>query len=199
MKEKNYIIGMSNNEISKKYMEIVIPEIKRVTFNDVQLWEATTPETLPNGPLKFNKTKPTKMTPISKEMSPTEKAVWYSHYKLWKHIAQDVYNCWIFEHDVDLSNIKYLFPPINIELMTARGIGCLECYYITPNAAKIISDIAEEEKIYYQVDGFTSYCMSSRFKLKKISNSQRLPISQLRHLGNTIDHLPSSATYPNQE
>lgn len=199
MKEKNYIIGMSNNEISKKYMEIVIPEIKRVTFNDVQLWEATTPETLPEGPLKFNKTKPTKMTPIPKELSPTEKAVWYSHYKLWKYIAQNVENCWVFEHDVDLSKINVLFPTINKHLMTARNKGCMECYYITPHAAKLISSIAEKEQIYYQVDGFVYYLIKSMDKIKNISSTQLLPIEQLTHLGNTIDHLPSSATCPNQE
>jgi GR25 family glycosyltransferase involved in LPS biosynthesis len=194
MIETNFIIGMSNNEISKKYMEITIPEIKRVTFQDVNIWEATIPETLPDGPLQFIKTKPTKGTPFSKDLSSTEKSVWYSHYRLWKHIYENKLNSWVFEHDVDLSCIDILLIANEKKFITAKDFGCLECYYITHEAAKILIDYSESEKIYYQIDGFVNYLMRYRFNLKNISTTKKLKISQLTMFGNTIDHQPSSAT-----
>lgn len=194
MNEKNFIIGMSNNEISKKYMEIVIPQIKRVTFEDVNLWEGTTPETLPNGPLNFYKTKPTIGTPFSKELSLTEKSVWYSHYRLWKHIHENKLSSWIFEHDIDLSKIDVLVHRTNKKLITARDIGCLDCYYITHEAAEILIYYSEKEKIFFQIDGFVRYLMEEKKELSKICCSQKMKVRQLKIYGNTIDHQPSSAT-----
>lgn len=200
IKEKNYIIGMSNNEISKKYMEITIPEIKRTTLNeDVVLWEGITPETLPLSPLCFEKTMPTSGTTFSKELTLTEKSVWYSHYNLWKHISKNENNCWVFEHDVDLKHIFILIPPMEKQFMTARNYGSLECYYITPYAAKLLVYYAENKKINFQVDTFVNYVMKSHKKFKDISCSQNLPINQLKQFGTTIDHQPSFATSPHQE
>lgn len=200
MIEKNYIIGMSDNKISRQYMELTIPEIKRVTLNnEVILWEAVTPETMPSSPLQFDKTVPTIATPIPREMTPTEKAVWYSHYTLWKHIAQKQYNCWVFEHDVNFKKIDILIPPENKHFMTARCVGCMECYFITPRAARLLVHYAETEILRFQVDTFSNYLMVSKKDFRDISYSQNLKISQLEHLGTTIDHPPSSATLPHQE
>lgn len=195
--ERCYVIGMSDNEISRKYLDITIPQIERVTSITPFVWEAVTPSILPNKPLKFFRTKPTLGTTESKSLSSTEMAVWYSHFTLWKHIKENGINSWIFEHDVDLSNVNLLLPYVN-DIVTLKCKGCLEAYYLTPFGAKKLYDAAIGMSIYYQVDGFVYNLVESRESFKKIHYSPKLPISQLKMYGTTIDHQPSSATYSDQ-
>lgn len=192
------MIGMSDNDISKKYLEITIPEIERVTCLPVTIWEAITPNILPTQPLKFFSTKPTIETPNSKILSATEMSVWYSHFTLWKHIKDTKINSWVFEHDVDLSKITIL-PQYEKDIVTLRGKGHLEGYFLTPKGADALYRNAIELPIYYQVDGFVYFLIHCRQSIKEIHYTPNLPINQLTVFGNTIDHRPSFATYQDQE
>ena len=189
---------MSDNDISKKYLEITIPEIERVTCLPVVIWEAITPDILPTKPLKFFPTKATINTPKSKLLSSTEIAVWYSHFTLWKHIMDSNINSWIFEHDVDLSQV-ILLPEYKKDIVTLRGKGHLEAYYITARGAHILYENAIKWPIYYQVDGFVYSLLDSKLSIQDLWFSPKLPINQLTMFGTTIDHRPSFATYQDQE
>ena len=71
---KNYVIGISNNEMSQQYLELCIPNIKKVTVNDeVNLWEGTVPETIPDGPLRFDLKEPTRGTKGNPPFTESEK------------------------------------------------------------------------------------------------------------------------------
>ena len=100
---KNHIIGLRGNKISEDYMKITIPKIKEVTVNDeVLFWQGTTPETMPKNMLKFNDRKvktvgDKKHNRVPGPFTSTEKAVWYSHLFLWKHLYENKIDSWIFE------------------------------------------------------------------------------------------------------
>ena len=199
MEEKSFIIGMSDNIISKKYMDITIPEIERVLFQKPILWEAITPKTLPKQPLKFFPTKPTIGTPFSREMTPTEKSVWYSHFLLWEYIYKEKINSWIFEHDVNLSKTEILIKKSNKDIINYNRVGGVHCYYLTINGAKQLYDNAIRRNIHYQVDSFIYFLKKYSKEIKQISHTEYLEIGQLDCFGNTINHQPSFSTYSHQE
>lgn len=189
---------MSGNDISQRYLELIIPEIERVTCIKPILWEATIPETLPHGPLQFLKTKPTIGTPEPRNFTETEKAVWYSHLTLWKHIFNHCESAWIFEHDIDLSQIV-LLPEYVKDIVTVKGSGSLDCYYLTKKGATILYHLAISSPIFFQVDGFVASMIRSRKYIKEMYFCPKLPVKQLTNFGTTIDHQPSSATSHDQE
>lgn len=189
---------MSGNDISQRYLELTIPEIERVTRIKPTLWEATIPETLFDGPLRFEPTRPTFGTPYSRQLTETEKSVWYSHFLLWTHIIRNCEKAWIFEHDVDLSQID-LLQEYKKDIVTIANIGRVDCYFLTNYGAKQLYKYALNMPIRFQVDGFVHYIIDAHESLKKIHYTPKLNVKQLTNFGTTIDHQPSSATYFDQE
>jgi len=95
---KFYMIQMSNNVISQYYLKKALP-----TWKDyhVHLFEAITPKTLPRYD-KLNFKKKMSRGGAGVEFSPTEKAVWYSHFLLWKNCVTMNRKIIVIEHDVHL-------------------------------------------------------------------------------------------------
>jgi hypothetical protein len=189
------MIGMSDNEISKKYMDITIPEIIRIFGKPPIIWEATTPKTLPQNILNFGTKKPTFGTPFRTNFSETEKSVWYSHFNIWTYLKNENKNAYIFEHDVDLTKVIDLPIVENKHIICYRGIGHLECYYLTAKGATILCDLVSSYKtIEFQVDSFVDYHILCKESIQKIFFTPKFDIDQLNIYGNTIDHQPSFAT-----
>lgn len=195
IEDELFLIGMTDNLISKKYMDMCIPEIFRIFKKNPTVWEATTPKTIPDGPLIFGTKKPTNGTPFRCNFSETEKSVWYSHFNIWQYLKNNNKNAYIFEHDVDLSNVIDLPILAEKHIICYRGIGHLECYYLTSKGAHILCDLVNSyDEIQFQVDSFVDYHILCKESIKKIFYTPKFKITQMNMYGNTIDHRPSFAT-----
>ena len=91
---------MEEHPVSQMYMREVLPSWK--DYN-VKIFDAVTPKDLyKKHKLDFG----IKTSGKKREFTATEKAVWYSHLFLWKHLYENKIDSWIFEHDVDfLDNV----------------------------------------------------------------------------------------------
>ncbi len=179
-----YVIGMSNNGISKSYQATVNKKLK-ILNQDVEHWEATTPATIPSGPLKFADTK---RKTIGSNVTPwhsTEKAVWYSHFRLWQHLTHKD-RAWIIEHDSYVHKIP-TFEQNNAAIF-GKGLGCAECYSIDSYVFKNMIAEACRTELDMQVDTF----MNNFFKSRAITLSKTKVVaihSTLKSYGSTITHL----------
>ena len=154
---------MSNNSISQYYKKITLEKWRNFGYQPV-LYEAVTPETMDlYKDLEFDKKQAlsTKYKPTP--FSPTEKAVWYSHYFLWKICAEKNIPIIITEHDV------YPFKELPLEEFKkhdairlcrtwSKKHGhhiCLPCgcYYLTPITAKYLIKRTKKDPIRINVDG----------------------------------------------
>lgn len=192
---KNHIIGLKGNKISEDYMKITIPKIKEVTVNDeVLFWQGTTPETMPKDMLKFSDRKiktigDKKHNRIPGPFTPTEKAVWYSHLFLWKHLYENKIDSWIFEHDVDfLDNV--LLPDVDdYDICYGKFPGCAFCYYVNHNKLNKVIDYVLNSEIYAQIDTYMYDLQVDEYIPELKITNFKLKITQHMHLGNTIEHL----------
>lgn len=185
---KNYVIGISNNEMSQQYLKLCIPNIKNVTVNDeVNLWEGTVPETIPDGPLRFDLKDPTKGTKGNPPFTESEKAIWYSHFLLWNHIYDNKENAWIFEHDIDFKNTILLPDVEEYDIAFAKAIGSADCYYLSYNFAKKLIEYVKSKPLKYQVDTFLHYVLVTKKIIGNYKNLN-LKVNQMRHLGRVAEH-----------
>lgn len=131
--------------------------------------EATTPDTIPkHGPLVFDKKKRDSErawnNPVV-EFTPTEKAIWYSHYHMWYMsihkdkpiivIEDDVVLNSVFPTSWNIDRLKYFVRSHTPDRMTQRyefvwGAG----YVLTPQGAGKLIHLAETWPIDINVDGF---------------------------------------------
>ena len=100
-----WMISMSDCEISQYYRKICQPTWEEKGFK-VNHFEAMTPKDLNQfkDHLKFGKKRPTLSgsRPYEIDFSPTEKAVWYSHFVAWMTCIQLNQPIIIVEHDAFL-------------------------------------------------------------------------------------------------
>ena len=179
---------MSSNDISRAYMDISIPNIEDKTLEPVVVWEATTPETLPEGPLNFGILKPTVDRPFGKEFTDTEKACWYSHFLLWQHIVDKNEPAYIFEHDVVLDNTNVLPDIWYYHIVHLAYPGSMEAYFITPYGASRYIEAAKKNPLRDQTDTWANNLLTGSPQMKRISYSPEWKISQSLKFGTTIDH-----------
>lgn len=189
---KYYIIGMSNNEISQKYMSYTIPEIERVFGVTPEFWEAVTPETLhlyKDSPLQFSHITGTKGKPYLREFTPTEKAVWLTHYNMWEHVCELDEPAWVFEHDCDYSRVKEKPEvPEGIEYISCPHTGCMWCVYITPLAAGYLTQFFEGVPVTLNPDGFMDWRMRMDPWFSTKSMVLRNGADECLMYGTTISH-----------
>lgn len=163
------MIAISHCPKSRYYSEICLDAWNKLGYT-VNLFEAVTPNLLYNefpnaleGELKFYKRKGTKS---KNPFTPTELAIWYSHYRLWQYAAQQKTPTLILEHDtypfkplVDFSDKPLIifsqFPSYEgawtgIEEILSPGSG----YYLTPMTAKLMCEYATSVRHRYNVDAF---------------------------------------------
>lgn len=159
---KFYMIAMSDDPRSLHYMNKTIPSWTSRGFS-VEIFEATTPKNIDSlGELKFTERK---ASARNRRFSETEKAVWYSHYRLWKHCIEIDQPIHVLEHDSYLKDDLPNFEYSDIEIFAVhdytydnkyKGIPHIvsPCagYYITPKVAAVMINKATEKRINLNVD-----------------------------------------------
>jgi GR25 family glycosyltransferase involved in LPS biosynthesis len=153
---------MSNNPISQYYVKKALPTWKD---HNVHLFEAITPKTLPRYDKLNFKMKMSKGG-AGVEFSPTEKAVWYSHFLLWKNCVTMNRKIIVIEHDV------HLVDPLPKERFREKnGLAlckiwnkqmkrhvCLPAgaYYMTPYIAQVLINYTTKDPngIQLNVDAY---------------------------------------------
>jgi GR25 family glycosyltransferase involved in LPS biosynthesis len=154
-----YMIAIEGNELSQYYADICINR-----WNDFEIYPEIFPASTPGnttGELKFAEKKWN-----GNSFSEIEKAIWDSHYRVWKQIAaNDTEGAFVIEHDTYPT--RPITDPRQKEMMlfasfprnddawfkgeerVAPGAG----YYLTNSAAKTIinNSIGEQNE---NVDGF---------------------------------------------
>ena len=196
-------IVISNNKTSLWYYEHVrsswdkyAPKFKKSRF------EATVPNTIKEHSrivdLNFFNKAPMQEMTVWRAFSETEKAVWYSHARLWKRCIETNKSLIIVEHDCLL---EYT---LSKNLLCVHDMVCLSrwtngnnkprwvpaaaaAYYITPPIAKILLERVPTP-IVYNVDGWIHKVCAQRgdFKLNVARQCDLNP-----KIGNTIKHPPN--------
>ena len=188
---KPYMITIEH-PVADKYLDITEKGIERVTGHYPQRFIGTTPDNWP--PVKYltfaDKKAETVNSP-EKPWSETEKACWYSHYTLWKKLAQLDYCCWIFEHDVRFSRHMGFLPSEDTVkhspqiVMFGSGIGSGEAYCASPKVLRRWVEEAEKNPLTYQVDTW----LYDFFKKRKHYVPLALGVTyQATKYGTTIQH-----------
>jgi len=156
---KCYMIAISGNETSEFYSQVCKESWEKRGYT-VEHFEAVVPETIPeNGELTFGLHKG------RREFTATERAIWYSHFNLWKHCVETNEAIHVIEHDSFLLDEMPDFTGADIELFAIfdyrykssyRGIKNVvsPCagYYISPEAAKVLIEKSTNQVITLNVD-----------------------------------------------
>jgi len=149
-----YMIVMSDNPVSRAHRNRALHSWKRNGITPI-LFEATTPTYMDQGygkQLVFVENKASKGAKKSgvKPFTPTEKAVWCSHFRLWQKCYNSGIPLIVIEHDIKLRKpIDFSFLEENIDHYVIplcqtriKGVPKIRAvlpggaYFITPNVAK---------------------------------------------------------------
>lgn len=140
-----YIIVVQDNESSEYYYHKVLPSWQKLGINPIR-FIATEPNTLPSWPLNFSKEgcrqKVFDEKGIVKEFTPTEKACWYSHYRLWKKAASRNRRMLILEHDAMVVNPAYIVDKPDYDFWQLGKFMC--AYFISPELARWLCYMIEQ-------------------------------------------------------
>jgi len=150
------MIALSDCPKSQYYSKICVERWEELGYN-ISLFEGTTPDTL-GDELPFAERKQTS----GNVFTPTEKAIWYSHFRLWQSIEEPTY---VIEHDTypyrrlpDFGKNNFglfsTFPRndkawLKLEEHLSPGSG----YYINRQGASILIDWALAQPQNENVDG----------------------------------------------
>jgi hypothetical protein len=149
------MIALSDCPKSQYYSKMCVERWGELGYN-IRLFQGTTPDTL-GDELEFADIKMTSKTPFT----PTEKAIWYSHFRVWQTVKEPTY---IIEHDTypfrllpefkEDYGLFSVFPRNNrawlkMEEHISPGSG----YYISERFAAILTAAALEDTISQNVDG----------------------------------------------
>ena len=167
-----WMIGIPTSEVSRIHMDAVLPSWAEYNVN---IFEAITPSTLSNySELDFDKRRYTDK--IFREFSTTEKAVWYSHYLLWKKCWDEKKPLIIIEHDSILRKdigevgrnklLSYLTDrkptkndPLDNGLILSPGSG----YVIFPEDILPLINYCNSIPIGGNVDGYIREYIQSKY------------------------------------
>lgn len=180
------MIVMKDHPISQMYQKLVMPSWEGYK---VYLFNATTPKDL-----IYEKKLEFGLKQRQRPFTDTEKAVWYSHFKLWvKCLNQGPLI--VLEHD---SKLKKPLPDMSKEGYkflsymdrdfgtTGNHISVGSGYYITPSAAERLISYAVSKPINVNSDGHIANILN--YKKQKAMNDYWY-IEQINIDGlNTIDH-----------
>jgi len=196
-KPKVGMILLKGNEPAEKYKDLVSQSWINDGF-EIEYHEAVTPDTIHIAQrlkkLKFGKKNQGRNK--GKYLTPTEKAIWYSHMYMWSIAARKSSPFIVIEHDV------MLMSPIQVNLLDPHPIvGLSHCgllskhpergyrvsaggaYYITNEIAKkMIEEIPD--KITFNSDGYIHNYIT-RYGMFRHRHSTQLYIDKF---GATIDH-----------
>jgi hypothetical protein len=131
-----YMIVIKDNPISEYYASVTIPRWEECGY-EIEIFDAITPLSTVSFELVFNSFSEAlkyRLLDIKKKITPTEKAVWYSHVSLWLKCIELNQNIMVLEHDCYLTN------PENITMLKTADFVCYDkgamgCYVISPRFA----------------------------------------------------------------
>ena len=130
------MIVVKGNHISESYAEYCIPKWESLGYYITRI-DAYTPDTIPSGPLIFTKNYSEKYGDHGKIFSPTEMAIWYSHYKTWQIVAETRSPSLILEHD-SIPNDSNTINWNSSHDFCTYDIGAMGCYAIKPKFTEYI-------------------------------------------------------------
>jgi len=213
------MISISDNPVSQHYRDICKPSWEEQGFNVID-FEAVTPETVETenmNELEFWRI--IRRDHNTREFTPTEKAIWWSHFVLWHKCLIRKKPIIVAEHDALLlkdlpkdlrpGKLKFAF------LGTAKGrnpegkfvIAPCTAYYLTPEMASELVKVRNKRwsthrkgkpvtvGIYMNVDG---YLMSEWMRIKEEGKMRVKDYKQYAkqivddEIGTTIEHGPKS-------
>lgn len=195
-----FAIVIKDHPASEYYFCMMQPLWKDLNVN-VQRFDATTPDTLPDGPLIFEpiNTLKYKARGYRKEFTPTEKAVWYSHYRLWQKCIEMNQRIFVLEHDANPTKPQYILDDEKFNFISFDA-GAMGAYIIDPRGAQLLMRALKKRDyvVKYGPLGHidvTKYYYKKEFKVIS-SNPYRTDgawIACTNHLlskkyGKTIDH-----------
>jgi hypothetical protein len=121
----------------------------------------------------------------------TEKAVFYSHYMLWKKSYEENKSLMILEEDA--IPIKIIPKIWNIERISCLGIPIATGYIITPIKCKALSEDIQKRNIKAQIDSFLyshTFLKNSKEKYIIPSDDQKVVyIKQQKRNWSSLDHI----------
>ena len=173
-------IRVEGDEKSECYSTLVNEEWAKCDVTPTPFW-GTTPDTLPEGPLKFAKKKFS-----GNPFTLFEKAIWYSHFRVWGSITGPTY---VIEHDtypiksLPLFNGHWglfsLFPANDQAwLGTSPNLSPGSGYYINRTSASILMDMAMIGELNENVDGHILQTVKKGLMLNQNELEERfLPIA----------------------
>lgn len=213
-----WMISISDNPVSQHYRDICKPSWEEQGFNVID-FEAVTPETVEKenmNELEFWKL--IRRDGSTREFTPTEKAIWWSHFVLWHKCLIRKKPIIVAEHDAmvvkDLPSVLYRPSKLKFAFLgTARGrnperkfvIAPCTAYYLTPEMASELVKVRTKRwftrrndnpvaiGIYMNVDG---YVYSEWVRIK---NEGRMRVEDYKQytkqivddeIGTTIEHGP---------
>lgn len=184
-----FVIGMMDNEISKKYMDVTIPRAESVLGCPIHLFDAVRPGNPIIKNVPFAKYKqPTKGTKGRVLLSETEKAVFCSHTQLWYHILEHHQDdeVWVLEHDAYLPDVVPEFEE-NTTAIVANGIGSALAYSMRPNVLeRLLFEFEMLPRHDWQIDTWM-YDWFRRHQTTR-KNIINFKAKHLNQFGTTIDH-----------
>ena len=188
-----YVITLKDNPISQYYTNRIKESWFAHGYINLKFVEGITPETIKDRcPIKLNFDK-IRHRHRPRHFTPTEKAIWYSHYYLWRRVRRLKRNAIIIEHD----NMLLEEIPNSITQYDLRAFcrhnekPCLmagSAYYITPKGASTLINDPGLKKIIQNVDGHLLMQKNQTpFKTDIYKNTHAQVIYDEK-IGTTINH-----------
>ena len=211
-----WMISISDNPVSQHYRDICKPTWEEQGFNVID-FEAVTPETVEKenmNELEFFKI--IRRNGETRHFTPTEKAIWWSHFVLWHKCLIRKKPIIVAEHDAlvikDLPNDLYRPSKLKFAFLgTAKGrnpegkfvIAPCTAYYLTPEMAFELVKVRKKRwitnrndkrvsvGIYMNVDG---YMLSEYMRIEKEGKMRvkdyKQHVKQIvdDEIGTTIEH-----------
>lgn len=187
------------------YRDIVLPSWEGYNYN-VSIYEAITPATMDDS-LQFD-LKRTRENAIRGEFTPTEKAVWHSHFNLWNMCMESDEPMLIIEHDsmlmkplpkltgsctlsyVEDHENKHRRKRQSTDWMSGKFCAPGSGYYITPSCAKRLIQFTYSMLIRSNVDGYINSVINyaGTPRQRKMKTEDISYIKQINYGPTTIDH-----------
>ena len=184
---------MTHNSISRYYTNRIKESWFALGYSNLKFVEAIVPETIKDRcPIKLNFDK-IRGGKKARDFTPTEKAVWYSHYYLWRRIRRLKRNAIIIEHDnMLLEEIPNSITQYDLRAFCRHNYKpCLmagSAYYITPKGADTLINDPGLRNIIQNVDGHLLMQKNQTpFKTDIYSNTYAQVIYDEK-IGTTIKH-----------
>jgi len=188
-----YLIRISDNPVSMWYAGMTKHSWNVVGY-DVNPVEAVTPKTMGND-LSFGLK--TYGDGEIREFTSTEKAVFYSHYKIWQKVKEDRKPAIVLEHDalyVSKDKINHCVKGYDSVMLSSHCPAA--SYFLYPKAAEDLCKTVEDDEIYKNVDFYITDRMLLKFDNHSMKNWP-LALAQFqiyvepyedKELGTTIEH-----------